>query len=219
MSELLLNKTCSICNIDKSIDDFYYYEKTRVNGEKYIYYYPYCKNCAKRKATESNFDKELKNQRTKEWKKRPENKEKLKKHRKKRRETGKERKWRQENKDKIKEYNDYREQHKKHNISDEEWLACKEYFDNSCAYCGLHVENHFKKWNDEYRKQDLHKEHVDHNGSNDLSNCVPSCQSCNSSKWEFSLDEWYNEDNPKFEQERLERIHKWLKEDYLRYIE
>lgn len=65
---------------------------------------------------------------------------------------------------------------------------------------------------------DLHKEHVDDSGANDLSNCVPSCQSCNSSKNIFSLEEWYTEDNLNFTEERLSKIYRWLNEDYLKYI-
>lgn len=97
---------------------------------------------------------------------------------------------------------------KNHEISAEEWGICKQYFSNSCAYCGLTEENCLDKYN-----QVLHKEHVDCNGLNDITNCVPSCKSCNSQKWILSLEEWYNEDNPAFDEERLNRIHKWLSED------
>src|SRR5690606_38357784 len=91
-------------------------------------------------------------------------------------------KWRKKNADKLKEYRIKRFKDKKHEISNSEWLYCKEYFDNSCAYCGLHVDNHYVTYKGEYKLTDLHKEHVDHEGSNDISNCVPSCKSCNSKK-------------------------------------
>ncbi|MCM3387283.1 HNH endonuclease [Ureibacillus chungkukjangi] len=126
--------------------------------------------------------------------------------------------WQQNNKDKIRGYNKYREQNKKHDINKEEWKACKEYFDNSCAYCGLHHDHHYRMWSGELKKMDLHKEHVDHNGSNNLSNCVPACQSCNSSKYNFELHDWYNKDNPDFTQEKFDKIHKWLETDYKKYI-
>lgn len=108
--------------------------------------------------------------------------------------------------------------HKTHEISNSEWLNCKRYFNNSCAYCGLHEDEHFIIYAGQPKKTDLHKEHVDHTGSNKLDNCVPSCQVCNSSKWAFELEEWYNEENPKFDMKRLNRIHKWLDDDYKLYI-
>ncbi len=65
----------------------------------------------------------------------------------------------------------------------------------------------------------LHKEHVDHEGSNKLNNCVPGCKYCNSSKKDFSLEDWYDENNPNFNQERLDSIIKWITEDYKQYIQ
>ena len=121
--------------------------------------------------------------------------------------------------DKIKEYNAYRQMHKKHIINKQEWQACKDYFNNECAYCGLLAENHTRTYKGELQVIDLHKEHVDHNGLNDLSNCIPSCQSCNSTKNRKSLDEFYNPNNLNFIQERYDRIMKWLTEDYKLYIE
>lgn len=99
---------------------------------------------------------------------------------------------------------------KQHTITREEWEKCLYYFGNSCAYCGMTTEEHKSIF-----KQQLHKEHVIHNGTNDLSNCIPSCKICNSYKWEFLIDEWYNKDNPKYTNERYEKIIKWLKEDYM----
>lgn len=54
---------------------------------------------------------------------------------------------------------------------------------------------------------------------NELDNCVPSCQSCNSSKAQYTLEEWYNPNNDRrggevFTQERLDKIIKWTTEDY-----
>jgi hypothetical protein len=66
---------------------------------------------------------------------------------------------------------------------------------------------------------DLHREHVDHQGDNDLSNCIPACMSCNASKGQYNIYEWYNEENDNFSSERLDKIHKWLSEDYITYIE
>jgi 5-methylcytosine-specific restriction endonuclease McrA len=101
---------------------------------------------------------------------------------------------------------------KNHKITKIEWESCKKYFDNKSAYCGFDDQEHKKLYN-----QQLHKEHVIHNGENDLSNCVPSCKHCNSQKWEFTLEEWYNEGNPSYTKERYDKIIKWLKEDYKQF--
>jgi hypothetical protein len=133
---------------------------------------------------------------------------------------GKFRKWQQDNKDKIKQYQENRKQHGEHKITKKEWESCKKYFNNQCAYCGLPLEEHYIFYKGERRLGDFHKEHVDHEGSNDLSNCIPSCKNCNSSKHDIKLENWYTETNQRFSKERLDKIHKWLNEDYkLYYIE
>jgi HNH endonuclease len=116
-----------------------------------------------------------------------------------------------ENREKFMEYRSKRA-NKIHDIDKNEWEACKDYFDNSCAYCGL-TEEKAKEMQGQY----LHKEHVDHEGLNDLSNCVPVCKSCNSSKRDYHVDEWYNENNANFTKERLELIKHWLDTDHLKY--
>jgi len=103
--------------------------------------------------------------------------------------------------ERVKEHSQYRYQHKKHKISTKEWELCKQYFDYSCAYCGMTEEKH-----EEIMHQQLHKEHVNHFGSNGLENCVPACKKCNSSKHTYELDEWYNENNPNFLKARYDKI-------------
>ncbi|WP_079408776.1 hypothetical protein [Paenibacillus ferrarius] len=44
--------------------------------------------------------------------------------------------WRNNNKDKLKIYGE-QQQNKKHDITDKQWIYCKHYFQNCCAYCGL----------------------------------------------------------------------------------
>lgn len=100
-----------------------------------------------------------------------------------------------------------------HKISKVEWESCKLYFDYECAYCGMPLKIHKK-----IVKQDLHKEHKDHDGSNDLSNCIPACRLCNSTKHDKDFDEWYNNSNPNYTQERYDKIIKWTTEDYKKYI-
>jgi NAD-dependent DNA ligase len=60
---------------------------------------------------------------------------------------------------------------------------------------------------------DFHKEHVEHNGNNDITNCVPSCKSCNSSKHVSDLEEWYTPDNSIYCEQRLIKIKHWLSQD------
>ena len=121
------------------------------------------------------------------------------------------------NPDKMREYRIKRESHKKHEINNLEWMACKEYFDDSCAYCGLPSEKHYVNYKGNIKIQNLQKEHVYNNGANDLSNCVPSCKSCNDKKWTYDIEEWYNESNLIFNQERLDKINQWISNDYILY--
>ena len=116
--------------------------------------------------------------------------------------------WRSKNKNSIKKYNETYS-NKKHKITNNEWKSCKEYFDYSCAYCGISEDLAKELYN-----QRLHKEHVLHEGKNDISNCVPSCKGCNSSKARHTLNEWYNKNNIKYTYERYHKIYLWLRYDY-----
>ncbi|WP_317947140.1 HNH endonuclease signature motif containing protein [Rossellomorea marisflavi] len=199
-------KKCSVCEKIKNIDEYYYQNKYSNKRGKYLYYNPECKKCTKERA-----DK---------WRVQPENRESFLKSQKKRnkrfipqmresanrrRKEGKHKLWQVNNKEKIKEYNKYRVINKTHAISNEEWEKCKMFFANSCAYCGIE-----EKEAKITTGNSLHKEHVVHNGSNDITNCVPACKSCNSRKWAFALKDWYNDDNPVFSATRLARINMWL---------
>lgn len=125
------------------------------------------------------------------------------------------------NKDKWIGYN-LKRKNKNHIVSDQEWINCKEYFNNQCAYCGLHLSEHFSKYAGKFKRTDFHREHVEHDGSVYLDNCVPSCKSCNSRKNTRLLEDWYSASNKYivfYSSERLHRIYKWLNEDYLLYFE
>jgi len=122
--------------------------------------------------------------------------------------------WRKNNKDKVKQYGIARKETKSHQISKSEWNSCLEYFNNSCAYCGMTLDEHKEKYN-----QQLHKEHVSECGRNDLKNCVPSCKSCNSKKQLTSYNDWYNPKNPVYKKERYSKICKWIKEDCKVYLQ
>lgn len=127
----------------------------------------------------------------------------------------KDKKWREANPEKCREYS---RQHRNHDISENEWRACLKIFKNKCAYCGLPFEQHIVQRKGKYITMKLHKDHVDDEGYNDLRNAVPSCQSCNSSKHEDSLDDWYKL-RDFFTEDRYNKIIWWIEEGYKDYIE
>lgn len=203
-------KICSICNnIYLSTEEFYYPNKTNhVDG-----LHPYCIECTKKKNLQWQYDN------YEYWKtivaKRdatPIKRDATRAHSKRQKKEGYYKGWLINNKDKTKLYSNDRSQHKTHEISDEEWVACKEYFNNSCAYCELHIKDHYRIYAGKPQKIDLHKEHVDHNGNNKIDNCIPSCLSCNSKKHDKELSDWYNKNNEKYTLYRFEKIHRWLTE-------
>lgn len=68
----------------------------------------------------------------------------------------------------------------KEQVSKEEWKEILVKFDNSCAYCGSQFE--------------LTKDHVlpiSKGGKHEVNNLIPACHSCNSSKNDTLLDDWY----------------------------
>jgi hypothetical protein len=213
-------KVCSICGEEKRLSEYYSQKRKKKDGTESIYYNPECKVCTKERSMkwkEENHDKVListnktnNKPSQKEYQKiyKTINKEKYKNNLK---------KWQQKNKDKVKEYNRIRN-NKKHKISNNEWEACKNYFNYRCAYCGLAIEDNYIKYKGVVKLGDFSKEHVIDDGANDLSNCVPACKSCNSAKREYTIEEWYNEDNEHFTYERLQKINNWLNEDYKKYI-
>jgi hypothetical protein len=122
------------------------------------------------------------------------------------------------NPEKFKEYSQYKTMNGKHNISKIEWKACKEYFNNTCAYCGLPINEHYNKYRNKISLHDFHKEHVIHDGNNTLDNCVPSCKSCNSQKRTIKFEDWYNKENYRYTNKRYSKIISWTTEDYKKFI-
>lgn len=217
-------KECSICKEVKSLKEYYSYQKKKANGEEYVYIQPYCKKCTVKKTlSKRNENREENLQKMREYNseymKREGYKEERAKWRKRFNAAGKHKRWQQENPDKMKSYRQKREKKKKHKISNFEWENCKNYFNYRCGYCGLPIEDHRINFNGNTILGDFHKEHVDDNGENDLSNCVPACKTCNSQKWEHEFEEWYSMDNSIYSIERYKKIIKWLNEDYKLYIE
>lgn len=184
--------------------------------------YPNCKRCNSKKFTKWTKD-------NREWhnennrKARAENRwnivELMRENSKRRRESGQWLEWTQTEAGKIScGKSNYKRSRKKHKINDSEWLACKKYFNNCCAYCGKPISENWVTRAGKTKLFDFDREHVDDEGANDLSNCIPSCRNCNSQKWEFDFMEWYSPNNPVFNDERFNKILQWLSEDYKKYI-
>lgn len=202
-------KVCKDCGIEKPIADFYTQNKKRKDGTVYIYHNPECKECStkrswdwqinnrkRRSENQKNYARttkgnEIKNRASKNW-----------------REKGKQKEWQRRNLDKLKEYALLR-QNKVHVFTEEEWIECKNYFNFECAYCGFHEGDSLLIYN-----QQLHRDHVIHDGSNDIENCVPACLSCNVSKRDNAFTEWYNVNNPNYSEERLNKIINWTTNDF-----
>jgi G3E family GTPase len=196
-------------------EEYFYKNKSSSDG-----FNPYCKEATKiraRKRQLENHDEYKEYVRNHHKYNRKHNKKMIeydRKHAKEQKESGYTKEYYEKNKSYFSNYQKERMMNKTHEITEEEWLRCKKYFNNSCAYCGLSEEEHYIIYAGKPKKTDLHREHVDHNGSNKIDNCIPACQMCNCSKWAFTLEDWYNEENPNFSQERLDKIYKWLQGDY-----
>lgn len=204
-------KLCSKCDEWLPLNSNHYYKNKSANDG----YNPYCKQCTVKKTMEwekNNPDKvKVSRKRTNDNRK-----EKLYIYNQVSKERGVQREWRIKNADKVSEYQKGR-YNKNHKIKPIEWELCKEYFNNECSYCGLLINDHYIVRKGVKMLGDFHKEHVDHNGSNKLDNCVPSCRDCNSSKHKRELNEWYNENNINYTYDRINKILDWLEEDH-KYI-
>ena len=80
-----------------------------------------------------------------------------------------------------------------------QWRECLNHFDNKCAYCGKQEEV-------------LQREHVipvSRGGSNTKTNIIPSCGSCNYSKGDKTIFEWYCT-SENYSEERNNKILKYL---------
>lgn len=112
-------------------------------------------------------------------------------------------KWRIENRERIYTLNHSRrikEKNLKNDLTEEEWKDAKDFFKNSCAYCG--------------EITDLTRDHfipVHQGGGHTSSNIIPSCLTCNCSKKEKDFFKWY----PSYKNYSKKREDKILK--YLRY--
>lgn len=210
-------KVCNTCGKEKEYKDFYFQEFINEEGNKDYYFNPKCIVCDKQKAKVrqqekkeeisiyrhqyylDNMDEAL--QQVSQWRKdnwdnfREYIKEYIKTH-----------------PDKAKEY---RDNHKDHDMTNNEWISCQESFDFKCAYCEKTLEEQYKQ-----NGHQFHKEHVDNEGYNDLRNCVPACTQCNCTKHEKSIDELINKNIiSEFTQDKYDKIIWWCTEKYKKFIE
>jgi hypothetical protein len=205
-------KFCPECEQEKELSEYH----ARVNKTGSISYSKLCKVCYNARALQwkkDNPEKHAANRVTFEAK--PERIQYLKRNGVRQRTTGYSLEWQREHPDKCKSYT---QKHRDHDITEKEWRSCLEVFENTCAYCGLPQEKHIVKRNGIYIIMNFHKEHVDDDGYNDLRNAIPSCQSCNSSKHQDNMEEWYRQQNF-FNEQRYNNIIWWITEGYKDYIE
>ena len=125
------------------------------------------------------------------------------KKRKKNSETAKQyaKKYYQENKTKFRLSAARRESIKKSVVSDlseKEWDEVLVFFDNKCAYCGCGLKMEME-----------HVIPVDKGGGFTRTNIVPACRSCNRSKTNWLLHEWYKHSSV-YDVERLLNIVEWI---------
>ena len=83
-------------------------------------------------------------------------------------------------------------------LTTEQWLETLESFNNRCVYCGEKLDN----------PQQEHVVPSSLGGGYTKDNILPACKSCNSSKHNHPLEEWYQKQSC-FSPERLAKIHKW----------
>ncbi|MCM3109985.1 HNH endonuclease [Lederbergia lenta] len=198
-------KVCTWCNIEKGLSEFYSRKTESKTKGKFIYYNPECRECTKERSSQwaKNNIEEYRAS-AKKYKDKPQSVINSREYLKKYRENGKLRKWQRNNKDKVQVY---QKQHRNHDITDEEWFSCLDFFERACAYCGLSEQEQLTIYN-----ESLHKEHVAHDGSNYVDNCVPSCTKCNTSKSDRDFNDWFNENNPTYSKNRLEKVIYWMTE-------
>lgn len=194
--------------VEENDDNFYKSRCNSIDG-----YYPDCKPCSIRDGIQwvkDNREKHNKYKRQVYKENRFNAREIIKKSNQRRKELGKEKEWQQQNPDKVRYYSSL---HRNHDVNTNEYNAMLKVFNYECAYCGMSLQEHKKKYNEK-----LHNDHIDEDGYNDLRNDVPACKGCNCSKHESTLEEWYPKQDF-FSEERLNKVIWWTTEGYKDYIE
>jgi len=190
------------------MDDKHFYKnnKNGIDG-----YSSRCIECEKKRATQwrkDNRERWLEIRRNRNQK--PEVKKQMRKDAKASRERGVQKRWQEENPERVRELS---KNHRNHDITTTEWNNELRVFDYKCAYCDISEEEAKKR-----DKQNLHKDHIDSEGYNDIRNAAPACRGCNDTKWTFDMETWFRE-QPFFSKERLNKIIWWCTEGYKDYIE
>jgi len=187
-------------------DYFYTNKKNQKDG-----LYPSCIKCdIKRSRIQQINNKEQAYEGHRRYRKTDKYKKWGRKHGEEQRSSGYTKEYYKNNPDKMKLY---AQQHRNHDVSKTEEDAMLKVFNYACAYCGMTLKQHKKKY-----KEKLHKEHVDDSGANDLSNCIPACKGCNCSKYNNDMKEWY-EKQEFYSEEHFNKIIWWITEGYKDYIE
>lgn len=186
-------KTCIKCREQKpQTTDFFSKDKSREDG-----FCVWCKEC--KREHERNYRQTKKEVHQKRDRKYYENN--------KERRSESNRKYRNENKLYFSEYRkmhkekspDYMRQIKQlsmarkiganHTYTIEEWEKAKQYFNYSCAYCGMTEEEHLERYG-----EILHQDHfipVSNGGEYVVNNIIPACRSCNAKKHDADFESWY----------------------------
>ncbi|CAN7362413.1 HNH endonuclease [Paenibacillus sp. LjRoot56] len=80
-----------------------------------------------------------------------------------------------------------------------DWSKSLNHFNNECAYCGC-------------TDKQIHQEHVvpiSRGGSNTITNIIPACETCNTSKGSTLIEKWYPK-KPFYSKQRETKIYKWM---------
>lgn len=113
--------------------------------------------------------------------------------------------WRKNHKDKTRQYSRDWQLNKEHEITKEELKELYEYCNYSCMYCGMTEEEAKKKYN-----KRLFRDHFVNDGANTIDNCILCCNGCSSSKRDKTFEDWYTPKNPRYSQERYNKIIEWI---------
>lgn len=95
-------------------------------------------------------------------------------------------------------------------LTQEQYNKTMKYFNSECAYCGLSNKEHLLQYG-----QTLHQDHViplSRSGGYTEWNIIPACISCNGSKKEYDLVEWYS-GYYLYDKERLDKILSFIRYD------
>jgi hypothetical protein len=213
-----IEKQCSQCHEWKLLNENNFYKWSKSPDS----YSAQCNECAKRYTRNKKAaNREYFNKIDREYREKNKAVRKIK-----------EKEWRLQHKQHLREYlQEYLKTHpeqsryysklrrpRNHILYDCEWEDCKLFFNYRCAYCGLPIEDHYVYRRGKMVWVDFCREHAVDNGKNDLSNCIPACNSCNVSKNTISFHAFYNPSNPNFSYERYHKIYIWLRYKYKNYI-